>query len=118
MASRALFNHQLTRTLKRPGVRLNTTFNSKFAQERNAVKEHAGKAADTWKKISLFVCIPALLATGINAYNLAVAHEEHMKHHPHQWVHYPYLNMRAHDFFWGKESLFYNPKVNHSAAED
>lgn len=42
MASRALFNHQLTRTLKRPGVRLNTTFNSKFAQERNAVKEHAG----------------------------------------------------------------------------
>lgn len=42
MASRALFNTQLTRTLKRPGVRFNTTFNSKFARERDAVKEHAG----------------------------------------------------------------------------
>ncbi|CDS06620.1 hypothetical protein LRAMOSA09148 [Lichtheimia ramosa] len=119
MASRALFNSQLTSAVKRAGARFQSTTasTSEFAAQRDAVKAHAGPAAETWKKISIFVCIPALLAAGVNAYNLASEHAAHMEHHPKEWVKYPYLNNRAKDFFWGKESLFFNPKVNLSAEE-
>ncbi|KAI8149843.1 cytochrome c oxidase subunit VIa-domain-containing protein [Fennellomyces sp. T-0311] len=113
MASRALFNPQL-QLVKRAGVR----YTSSFVAEREAVKHHAAQSAETWKKISLFVCIPALLASGVNAYNLAVAHMKHQEEHPHKWVQYPYMNWRVKDYFWGKDSLFFNPKVNHSAADE
>ncbi|KAL1934928.1 hypothetical protein VTP01DRAFT_4068 [Rhizomucor pusillus] len=114
MASRALFNSQLVSGVKRAGVRFQSTFD---AAEREAVKKHAAESAATWKKISIFVCIPALLAAGANAYNLASAHAEHLAHHPREQVKYEYINWRVRDFFWGKESLFFNPKVNLSAAD-
>ncbi|KAI8137733.1 cytochrome c oxidase, subunit VIa [Fennellomyces sp. T-0311] len=120
MASRVLFNSQLTSAVKRAGVRFQTTSSvsgAEFVAQRDAMKAHAAPAAGTWKKISIFVCIPALLAAGINAYNLAEAHEAHMAHHPREYVKYPYINVRGKDFFWGKESLFFNPKVNFSAEE-
>ncbi|KAI7859060.1 cytochrome c oxidase, subunit VIa [Circinella umbellata] len=119
MASRVLFNSQLTNTIKRAGVRFQSTSaaGAEFAAQREAVKAHAGPAAETWKKISIFVCIPALLAVSVNAYNLAIAHEEHLAHHPPQYVKYPYINIRTKDYFWGKESLIFNPKVNFSAQE-
>ncbi|KAH8552076.1 cytochrome c oxidase subunit VIa-domain-containing protein [Umbelopsis sp. PMI_123] len=114
--SARLFSSPILAAAKRSGVRFQST--SAFAAERDAVKHHAESAANTWKKISLFVCIPALLASGINAYNLYAHHLEHEKEHPHEWVGYDYMNTRNKDFFWGKESLFFNPKVNHSAAEE
>ncbi|KAI9266655.1 cytochrome c oxidase, subunit VIa [Phascolomyces articulosus] len=119
MASRVLFNSQLATAAKRAAVRFQSTSaaGAEFAAQREAVKAHAGPAADTWKKISIFVCIPALLAVSVNAYNLAVAHEEHLEHHPREYVKYPYINIRTKDFFWGKESLIFNPKVNFSAEE-
>ncbi|KAI9312895.1 cytochrome c oxidase, subunit VIa [Dichotomocladium elegans] len=121
MASRGIFNSRLARFAQRSGLRYTSStpqYTSEFAVQREAVKHHAAESAATWKKITLFVCIPALLGTGINAYNLYAAHAEHQKHHPHEWVHYPYMNWRVKDFFWGKDSLFFNPAVNHSAAED
>lgn len=60
----------------------------------------------------------SLAAAGFNAYNLYEAHHEHQKHHPKEWVKYPYINFRARDYFWGKESLFFNPDVNLSAQEE
>jgi cytochrome c oxidase subunit 6a len=76
-----------------------------------------------------------LVASGINAYSLFTKHSHHMEEHPREWVKYPYMNYRAKvsrllfsfialltnilqkDFFWGKESLFFNPKTNLSSAE-
>ncbi|KAF9291316.1 hypothetical protein BGZ68_004404 [Mortierella alpina] len=60
--------------------------------ERIAVKEHAGPAAETWRKISLYVCIPATLAASANAYNLYAKHQahlEHERHEGHEKVKYP-----------------------------
>ncbi|KAI7898632.1 cytochrome c oxidase, subunit VIa [Cokeromyces recurvatus] len=106
--------------LKRLGTRYQSTqiVKSEFQAERDAVKAHAAESAGTWKKISIFVCIPALLASGYNAYTLYEHHQEHAKEHPKEWVKYPYINYRARDYFWGKNSLFFNPKVNLDATED
>ncbi|KAG0318392.1 Cytochrome c oxidase subunit 6A, mitochondrial [Dissophora globulifera] len=83
--------------------------------ERIAIKEHAGPATETWRKISLFVCIPAVLVSSVNAYNLYAKHQahlEHERHEGHEKVKYPYMRLRAKAFPWGDDSLFYNPEVN------
>ncbi|KAL1934390.1 hypothetical protein VTP01DRAFT_6572 [Rhizomucor pusillus] len=123
MASRALFKPQLSRSFRRfttavSEVSETKVSNTEFAKQRDGVKHHAAQSASTWQKICLFVCIPSLLATGANAYNLYQQHQEHVKHHPPKFVNYEYRNWRVRDFFWGKDSLFFNPKVNHSVTED
>ncbi|KAI1317218.1 Cytochrome c oxidase subunit 6A, mitochondrial [Mortierella claussenii] len=84
--------------------------------ERIAIKEHAGPAADTWRKISIYVCIPALIAASANAYNLYSKHQAHLEHERHEGHHemikYPYMRLRAKAFPWGDDSLFFNPDVN------
>lgn len=83
MASRVLFNSQLASTIKRAGARFQSTAShSEFFAEREAVKKHAAgwffanlctikhfgikfcivASAETWKKISIFVCIPAYVS--------------------------------------------------------
>lgn len=62
--------------------------------------------------------VSSLAAAGFNAYNLYAAHLEHQKHHPKEWILYPYINFRARSFFWGKESLFFNPEVNLSVEQE
>ncbi|KAI8066340.1 cytochrome c oxidase, subunit VIa [Gongronella butleri] len=114
MASRVLFNSSVLQATKRAGVRFSSTAS---AAEQEAIRAHAAKAADTWKKISIFVCIPALAAASFNAYNLYEKHHEHLHEHPPQFVNYEYINWRAKQFFWGNEALFYNPKVNFSAEQ-
>ncbi|CAO3663826.1 unnamed protein product [Umbelopsis ramanniana] len=97
--SARLFSSPILAAVKRSGVRFQST--AGFAAERDAVKHHAESAANTWKKSpssSAFLLFLPL--------------------HPHEWVGYDYMNTRTKDFFWGKESLFFNPKVNHSAAEE
>ncbi|KAI8889023.1 mitochondrial cytochrome c oxidase subunit VIa [Backusella circina FSU 941] len=118
MASRILTS-QVAASVKRAGVRFqSTSAEATFLAERDAVKHHAAGAANTWKNISIFVTIPALAAAGFNAYNLYAEHHEHQKHHPKEWVKYPYINYRGRDFFWGKESFFFNPSVNLSAVDE
>ncbi|CAO0802227.1 unnamed protein product [Mucor circinelloides] len=108
-----------SRHLKRLGARYQSQLiKTEFETERQAVKVHAAESAETWKKITLFVCIPALIGAGYNAYNLYAKHLEHAKEHPKEWVKYPYINYRGKDFFWGKNSLFFNPEVNLDAAEE
>ncbi|KAI9486906.1 MAG: cytochrome c oxidase, subunit VIa [Benjaminiella poitrasii] len=110
-----------TRALNSLGARYQSTSHavkSEFQAEREAVKAHAAESAETWKKISIFVCIPALAAAGYNAYRLYEHHQEHAKEHPKEWVQYPYINYRARDYFWGKNSLFFNPKVNLDATKE
>lgn len=55
-------------------------------------------AAETWRKISIYVCIPALIAASANAYNLYARHQahlEHERHEGHEAVKYPYMRLRA-----------------------
>ncbi|GAN09773.1 cytochrome C oxidase subunit [Mucor ambiguus] len=108
-----------TSHLKRLGARYQSQLaKTEFAVERQAVKVHAAESAETWKKICTYVCIPTLIAASYNAYNLFQKHQEHSKEHPKAWVKYPYINYRGRDFFWGKNSLFFNPEVNLDATEE
>ncbi|KAG0263425.1 Cytochrome c oxidase subunit 6A, mitochondrial [Mortierella polycephala] len=83
--------------------------------ERASIKEHSGPATETWRKISIYVCIPAVIAASANAYNLWAKHQahlEHQRHDGHEPVKYPYMRLRAKEFPWGDESLFFNPDIN------
>ncbi|ORY74572.1 cytochrome c oxidase, subunit VIa, partial [Protomyces lactucae-debilis] len=77
--------------------------------------------SDLWRKISIYVCIPALLIAGVNAYNLYSAHQEHVAHlaeHPEEdHPEYPYQNIRTKNVnapFYGDgdKTLFWNDAVN------
>ncbi|KAF9581064.1 Cytochrome c oxidase subunit 6A, mitochondrial [Lunasporangiospora selenospora] len=100
------------------GIRFSSTQSAESAAwlaERAAIKEHAGPAAETWRKISIYVCIPALIASTANAYNLFAKHQEHLEHERHEGhekVKYPYMRIRSKAFPWGDETLFYNPDIN------
>lgn len=58
---------------------------------------------DLWRKLSIYVVIPALFIAGANAYRLWVEHWEHKSHEPplEEKVEYPYQNIRTKNFFWG-----------------
>ncbi|KAF9425920.1 Cytochrome c oxidase subunit 6A, mitochondrial [Entomortierella beljakovae] len=100
------------------GIRFSSSTSSAanpWLAERISIKEHAGPAAENWRKISLYICIPALIAASANAYNLYAKHQahlEHERHEGHEKPKYPYLRMRAKAFPWGDDSLFHNPEVN------
>ncbi|BFZ58633.1 hypothetical protein PYCC9005_005697 [Savitreella phatthalungensis] len=89
-----------------------------FTQERDAVTHHAAGAADLWRKISIYVAIPALIIGSVNAWNLYSAHQEHLAHMEHNededHPEYPYQNIRTKNFFWGNgdKTLFWNDSVN------
>ncbi|OBZ83471.1 Cytochrome c oxidase subunit 6A, mitochondrial [Choanephora cucurbitarum] len=112
-------NYRNLHQIKRLGLRYQSqAAKSNFMAEREHVKQHANDAARTWRNITMFVCIPSLMAAGFNAYKLYTHHTAHMQEHPREWVGYDYLNFRAKNFFWGPNSLFFNPKVNHDVTSD
>ncbi|KAI7533054.1 hypothetical protein KC316_g16668, partial [Hortaea werneckii] len=71
---------------------------------------------DLWRKLSIYVVIPAIAIAGANAYRLWVEHWEHKSHDPplEEQPEYPYQNIRTKNFFWGDgdKTLFWNPNVN------
>jgi len=76
-----------------------------------------------WRKLSIFVAIPALLISGANAYVLWNEHWEHEKHRPppQERPQYEYLNIRNKSFPWGDgdKTLFWNDQVNyHGKGEE
>ncbi|GAA94311.1 uncharacterized protein L969DRAFT_19525 [Mixia osmundae IAM 14324] len=97
---------------------------SPFFEEREHIHEHARGAADLWRKISLYVAIPAAVIAYLNVRNLEQEHHEHLEHIKEEnggelpeRVVYDFNNIRKKEFPWGRESLFFNPKTNISAAE-
>ena len=58
---------------------------------------------DLWRKLSIYVVIPAIAIAGANAYRLWVEHWEHKSHDPplEEQPEYPYQNIRTKNFFWG-----------------
>ncbi|KAI6951509.1 hypothetical protein KC348_g3 [Hortaea werneckii] len=98
------------------GAAMKNAFNS----ERAAVKEHAAATSglgifhaltrlfsflitDLWRKLSIYIVIPAIAIAGANAYRLWVEHWEHKSHEPplEEQPEYPYQNIRTKNFFWG-----------------
>ena len=60
-------------------------------------------AADLWRKLSIFIVIPALCMASVNAWRLWSEHWEHKAHEPpiEERTEYPYQNIRTKNFFWG-----------------
>ncbi|KAK6502226.1 Cytochrome c oxidase subunit 6A, mitochondrial [Arthrobotrys conoides] len=95
---------------------------STFTKEREAVKAHAAQSSELWRKLSLYVAIPALILSSINAYNLWNEHWEHESHLPPQEERpqYPYLNIRVKRYPWGDgdKTLFWNDNVNYKKTDE
>lgn len=58
---------------------------------------------DLWRKLSIYVVIPALCIGSVNAWRLWSEHWEHKSHEPpvEERTEYPYMNIRTKNFFWG-----------------
>ena len=58
---------------------------------------------DTWRKLSIYVVIPALIISGVNAWRLWSEHWEHKAHEPpvEEKTEYPFMNIRNKAFPWG-----------------
>ena len=95
-----------------------------FIEQRQHAFEHAGKSAELWRKISLYVLIPGAVVLGAYMYKIE---SEHHAHHEHileendgqlpERPDYEYVNMKSRNFPWGQQSLFFNPKVDYPAPE-
>ncbi|CAZ82611.1 unnamed protein product [Tuber melanosporum] len=74
-----------------------------FVKEREAVKQHAAQSSELWRKLSIYLVIPAVVLAGINAYKLWNEHWEHWAHMPplEERTEYPYQNIRTKNYFWG-----------------
>merc|ERR1712014_316309 len=96
-----------------------------FTGEREKVADHAGHSAETWRKISYYVCLPLIAVYGIHIYNEEKAHAEHAEHlkeenggeMPEKKV-YTYMNVRKKAFPWGPQTIFFNPEVNAPASDE
>ncbi|KAH8802875.1 cytochrome c oxidase subunit VIa [Xylogone sp. PMI_703] len=92
-----------------------------FNRERQAVKEHAAATSELWRKLSIYVTIPALIIASVNAYNLWNEHWAHWEHQPplEERTEYAYQNIRTKNFFWGDgdKTVFWNDKVNYHHKE-
>lgn len=58
---------------------------------------------DTWRKLSIWVAIPCLIISGVNAWRLWNEHWEHQAHLPpvEERTEYPFMNIRNKAFPWG-----------------
>ncbi|KAH9944139.1 mitochondrial cytochrome c oxidase subunit VIa [Epithele typhae] len=91
-----------------------------YLEQQAATTAHAAETTAMWRKISYFVCFPAIAACALWVGQVEAEHEAH-KHHlmeenggklPEPPA-YEYLNRRASGPFpWGMNSLFYNSAVN------
>ncbi|KAL8741401.1 MAG: hypothetical protein Q9190_005992 [Brigantiaea leucoxantha] len=84
-------------------VKLEGAADNAFNRDRLAMKLHAEKSSELWRKLSIYVCIPALILASLNAWNLWNEHWEHWETLPplDQRPQYSYLNIRTKKFFWG-----------------
>lgn len=67
--------------------------------------------AEKWKKITLFICVPSIIACAIHCY---IAETEHMSHPRPEFKKCDYMYIRTKPFPWGdgNHSLFHHPIYN------
>ena len=86
-----------------------------FAEHFYAEEEHAAKTTITWRNISLFIAIPAVLLVGVNAFKKEQEHHRHREEHGKpEFIEYSHLRIRSKPFPWGdgNHTLFHNPETN------
>ncbi|VEU20856.1 DEKNAAC101733 [Brettanomyces naardenensis] len=90
-----------------------------FAENAEKIADHSKVGSATWKKVTFFLAVPAIVASGISVFGVEKEHAEHRKHltalSDDQWPQdYLYQNIRRNDFFWGDgdKTLFWNQGVN------
>jgi hypothetical protein len=71
---------------------------------------------DLWRKLSIYVVIPALCIGAVNAWRLWDEHWEHKSHEPpvEERTEYPFMNIRTKNFFWGDGDKVRTQKAVHS----
>ncbi|KAJ2299462.1 hypothetical protein IWW55_004176 [Coemansia sp. RSA 2706] len=110
---------QLARTAATRGVR---SYSSELWTREGyaAAKEHARSAVETWKKISLFVALPACVIYGYVATKDELEHIHHLEHDPPKFIGYPYLHVRRSKLPYGdgEHTPFWNPLVNPDPEEE
>ncbi|KAI0375293.1 mitochondrial cytochrome c oxidase subunit VIa [Pilatotrama ljubarskyi] len=102
-----------------------TAGKTSYREQQQATIAHAAETTELWRKISYYVCLPAIAVCTLWVRNVEAEHEEHQKHLieenggklPEPPA-YEYLNRRASGPFpWGMNTLFFNPKVNKDMSQ-
>ncbi|KAF8168217.1 COX6A, subunit VIa of cytochrome c oxidase [Crassisporium funariophilum] len=95
-----------------------------YLAEDKALAHHAAEASDLWRKISYYVCIPAIAVCCAWVYNAETEHAAHVEHIKHEnggvlpeRPAFDYMNRRSKPFPWGVNSLFFNPHANKDMAD-
>ncbi|KAJ7169780.1 mitochondrial cytochrome c oxidase subunit VIa [Mycena filopes] len=98
---------------------------AKWLANQEAIRHHALQSTDFWRKMSYYVCIPALAIFGTYVYNVEVEHGAHTRHLQEendgklpQPPRFEYLNRRQKPYPWGMNSLFFNPKTQRDMTID
>jgi len=98
--------------------------NKEWLAEREAVEHHAGETSELWRKLSLYVAVPATLLTTLWVRKVEsehAAHEEHIKEENGGELpptpQFDYLNKRAKPFPWGMNTLFFNSHTQKNLEE-
>ncbi|KAK7694926.1 hypothetical protein QCA50_002114 [Cerrena zonata] len=96
-----------------------------YHEKQLALEHHAAQTADMWRKISFYVCLPAIAACALWTRNLEKEHEAHIEHLIHendgkypQPPRYDFLYRRARPFPWGNNSLFFNAQLQKDLNEE
>ncbi|KAI9500940.1 Cytochrome c oxidase subunit 6A1, mitochondrial [Coemansia spiralis] len=104
---------QLARSATPRGVRSYSS--GHFSKESyEASKEHAKTAVETWRKISLFIALPACGILGYVSTKDEFEHIHHIEHDPPTFTAYPYLRVRRCKFPYGDgdHTPFWNSITN------
>ncbi|ORX67592.1 cytochrome c oxidase, subunit VIa [Linderina pennispora] len=75
-----------------------------------ASKEQAKSAVETWKKISIFLALPACAIFGVVATKEELDHIHHLEHDPPKFRKFPYGD--------GDHTPFWNPLTNPDPVEE
>ncbi|KAL6940528.1 Cytochrome c oxidase subunit 6A, mitochondrial [Hanseniaspora vineae] len=122
-----MFRQAFTQTIKRSVhiYKPDPAAAKAFKESVEQVEHHAAHTTALWKKISLFVAAPAVLAATVNTYFIEMEHAKHREHLAHvsdeDWPkEYEYQNIRTKPFFWGDgdKTLFWNPVINRHVSSD
>ncbi|KDR84878.1 hypothetical protein GALMADRAFT_149419 [Galerina marginata CBS 339.88] len=96
----------------------------KFLAADKDLQVHAAEASDLWRKISFYVCVPAIAVCVAWVYNAEVEHAAHVEHIKEEnggelpeTPAFDYLNRRSKPYPWGANSLFFNPHANKDMSD-
>ncbi|KAJ1923133.1 hypothetical protein IWQ60_006079 [Tieghemiomyces parasiticus] len=110
MASRSLFGSRLAPAVRSLRTRNYSSvapphypanINPHVKAEIEAIKHHAEKTTELWRRISIYGMFPILGITAYVVYGMAVDHIHHLHEHPPTFKKYDYLRIRNRPFPWG-----------------